>query len=213
MNTLTERRATARGLLNRYGRGFADACGFSVIANPASLFQLLILAVLTSGRGDYHKQVALAHKLREQGWDSPTRLAGAPHERRVQVIRAAGRRDAERLATTLGDLAEAVADRYRGDLRRLRRAAGYKPDQERRLLTELPNVSDRAADLFFQEVQVLWSEVFPFAERRALAAARKLGLATTTAELASITGGDESERLAWVAGALTRLDRENGTNK
>jgi endonuclease III len=209
MTDLADRRRLARQLLDRFGRGFAEPCGFPAMNNPSSLFQLLVLSLLASSRGDYRKAAALARSLRERGWDSPARMARSPQEQRVQVIRDAGRRDADALATTLGDLAQAVLDRYRGDLRRLRREASRDPSRERQLLTDLPGVSDRVVDLFVREVQVLWPELVPFADRRALAAARRLGLARSTAELAEVAGSDESERLAWLAGVLARVDLEN----
>jgi endonuclease III len=209
MADLADRRRLARELLDRFGRGFAEACGFPVTNSPSRLFQVLLLSVLTGGRGDYRKAVALARTLRERGWDSAVRMARSRHDQRIQVIRAAGRRDADAVATTIGDLAQAVVDRYGGDLRRLRREAGRDPSRERRLLTELPGVSDRVVDLFIRDVQVLWPELGPFADRRALAAARRLGLARSTAELAEVAGGGESERLAWLAGVLARVDLED----
>jgi endonuclease III len=207
MTELADRRRLARELLDRFGRGFAEPCGFPVTNSPSKLFQVLVLSLLASGRGDYRTAAALARSLRERGWDSPVRMARSRHEQRVQVIRDAGRPDA--LATTIGNLAQAVVDRYRGDLRRLRTEAGRDPSRERRLLTELPGVSDRVVDLFVREVQVLWPELGPFADRRALAAARRLGLARSTTELAEVAGGGESERLAWLAGVLARVDLEN----
>lgn len=64
-------------------------------------------------------------------------------------------------------------------------------------------------DLFLQEVQVLWPEVAPFADRRALAAARKLDIGRSVADLSALAGSRESEKLAWLAGGLARVDLEN----
>lgn len=205
---LTEQRRMARALLARAGRGFAEACGFPVMNNPSKLFQLLILAMLTSRRGDYRAAVRAAQELRDR-WESPTRLAQSTPEQRARVIQEAGLRRADEIAAVLGDLAEAVVERYQRDLRRLRRAAHNDPTEERRLLTELPGIDDRVVDLLFRDLQVIWPEVGPFVDRRALEAARKLGLARTAAQLATVAGGNESERLAWLAGTLARVDLEN----
>ncbi|MER7445201.1 hypothetical protein [Micromonospora avicenniae] len=191
------------------GRGFAEQYGFQVTNNPSSLFQLLYLSVLLSRRGDFRRAVESAQALRAAGWDSAARLARSLHEDRVRVLREAGQRgDVDALASTLGDLARTVVDRYRGDLRRLRAKAQYDPSQERKLLTELPGVDGQVVELFLREAQALWREVAPVADRRALAAARRLGLGRSAGDLAGLAGGGESERLAWLVGALARVDLE-----
>lgn len=63
-------------------------------------------------------------------------------------------------------------------------------------------------ELFLREVQALWGEVAPVADRRALAAARRLKLGRSAEDLAVLAGGGESERLAWLVGALARIDLE-----
>jgi hypothetical protein len=201
-----EGRRLARRLLARVGRGYAEACGFSVTSNPSSLFRLLLLCVLTSGQRDYRRAVTIAEALVRQGWDSPARLAGTGYDERVTVIRSAGAgRGAERWSTTLGDLATAVAGQYGGDLRRLRGEARRDPATQRRLLCRLPGVTGAAVDLFFRDVQVIWPETGPFADRRSLRAAARLGLGGSVADLQALAGGG-SEKLAWLAGALARVD-------
>ncbi|TDC36375.1 hypothetical protein E1211_13615 [Micromonospora sp. 15K316] len=191
------------------GRGFAEQYGFQVTNNPSSLFQLLYLSVLLSRRGDFRRAVESARALRDTGWDSAARLARSLHETRVRVLRDAGQRgDVDALADTLGDLARTVVDRYRGDLRRLRGKAQYDPRAERKLLAELPGVDGQVVELFLREAQVLWREVAPVADRRALAAARRLGLGRSADELAGLAGSGESERFAWLVGALARVDLE-----
>ncbi|KKK05707.1 hypothetical protein [Micromonospora sp. HK10] len=191
------------------GRGFAEQYGFRVTNNPAQLFQVLYLSVLLARRGDFRKAVDAAAGLRDAGWDSAARMARSLHEDRVRVLRDAGQRgDVDGLAATLGDLARTVVDRYRGDLRRLRTEAQQDPARERRLLTALPGVDDAVADLFLREAQAVWREVAPVADRRALAAARRLGLGRSAQDLAGLAGSGESERLAWLVGALARVDLE-----
>ncbi|TDC66837.1 hypothetical protein E1258_01535 [Micromonospora sp. KC207] len=191
------------------GRGFAEQYGFRVTNNPSSLFQLLTLSVLLARRGDFRCAVAGAAALRDAGWDSAARLARSLHADRVRVLRRAGQRgDVDALADDLGDLARTVVQRYRGDLRRLRAVAHHDPAGERTLLVELPGVDAEAVDLFLREAQALWREVAPVADRRALAAARRLGLGRSAADLAALAGGGESERLAWLVGALARVELE-----
>ncbi|MGS2617340.1 hypothetical protein ACVCAH_22875 [Micromonospora sp. LZ34] len=192
------------------GRGFAEQYGFRVINNPSNLFQLLCLSVLLARRGDFRRALDSARALPESGWDSAARLARSLHADRVRVLRETGQRgDVDALATVLGDLAQTVVDRYRGDLRRLRAVAHHDPARERKLLTDLPGVDDQVVDLFLREAQALWREVAPVADRRALVAARKLGLGRSADDLAGLAGSGESERLAWLVGALARVDLEH----
>ena len=190
-------------------RGFAEQYGFRVINNPSHLFQVLYLSVLLARRGDFRRAIDTATALRDSGWDSAARMARSLHEDRVRVLRAAGQRGAvDALADVLGDLAQAIVDGYRGDLRRLRTKAQQDPARERQLLTALPGVDDQVVELFLREVQAVWREVAPVADRRALAAARRLGLGRSANDLAGLAGSGESERLAWLVGALARVDLE-----
>jgi hypothetical protein len=222
-----EGRRLTRRLLARVGRGYAEAFGFSVTSNPSSLFRLLLLCVLTSGQREYRRALSIAEALVRQGWDSAARLAGSGYDERVAVIGSAGGgrgggRGAERWSATLGDLATEVTRRYGGDLRRLRgeakrgeakRGEAKRGEAKRdaaalrRLLTGLPGVTDAAVDLFFRDVQVIWPEAGPFADRRSLRAAARLGLGGSVADLDALTAG-RSEKLAWLAGALARVDLE-----
>lgn len=203
------KRRLVRAVRSRMGRGLAEACGLSVTSNPARLFQVLCLSALLAGDRDLQRTVRIAQGLRDRGWDSAARMARARGDERASLIRAAGRRDPDGTAATLGGLAQAIVDRYGGDLRRLRGEARRDPGRERQLLTALPGVDDRVVDLFFQEVQVLWPEVAPFVGRRALTAARRLDLGRSVADLSALAGSRESEKLAWLAGALARVDLED----
>ncbi|WDZ82478.1 hypothetical protein [Micromonospora cathayae] len=193
------------------GRGFAEQYGFRVTNNPGSLFQLLVLSVLLARPGDFRRALDATRALRDAGWDSAARMSRSLHEQRTRVLRDNGfRSDPDALADLLGDLALTVLRDYRGDLRRLRAVAHHDPARERDLLARLPGVDQPVVDLFLREVQALWREVAPVADRRALAAARRLGLGRSAGDLAGLAGSGESERLAWLVGALARVDLEQG---
>ena len=85
----------------------------------------------------------------------------------------------------LGDTAKMLLDKYQGDLRRLRAAAERDPGRERALLKECKGIGDVGADIFCREAQIAWNELFPFADRRALETAGRLGLEDDAARLAS----------------------------
>jgi endonuclease III len=209
MVDIEEQRRLTRALLNRFGRGFAEECGVHVTSNPASLLHLLCLSVLLARSDDYHRAASTTRAMRDRGWENATRLARADQQERTRVIRDQGWPRADELANALGGLADAVIEQYHGDLRRLRNKAGHDPTRERQELVRLPGVDDRVVDLFFRDVQVVWHEVAPFADRRALAAAHRLGLGESTADLATRAGSADSERLAWLVGALNRVDLDD----
>lgn len=196
-----------RALVMRPGKSFTEECDLAVTNSGSALFQLLCLAMLLSRRNDYRPAVAGVRHLREQGWTSARQMAGATDGERAEVLRRSGYvRDSAELARAFGELAREVLARYRGDLRRLRSEAKRNPRRERQLLRRLPGMDDEATDIFLREVQPLWPEVAPYADKRALLAARKLGLGRTAEDLAHIAGGGGPSRLAWVAGALARVE-------
>jgi hypothetical protein len=101
----------------------------------------------------------------------------------------------------LGDACELLVDRYRGDLRRLRAEAGQDPTKERRLLKEVKGLGEVGVDIFFREAQVTWEELFPFLDRRAVQAARRLGL---DADPRTLADDRDPEAFARLVAALVR---------
>jgi hypothetical protein len=106
----------------------------------------------------------------------------------------------------LGDACQLLLDRYRGDLRRLRAEAGQDPRQERRLLKQVKGLGDVGVDIFFREAQVAWEELFPFVDRRAAQAARRLGL---DADPRVLAGDRNPEAFAPLVAALVRTRLAN----
>lgn len=73
----------------------------------------------------------------------------------------------------------------------------------RRRLTAFQGLGDAGGDIFLREVQAAWLELRPFADRKTLQTAEKLGLPKTTRGLAGRV--DEAEFPRLVA-ALVRTD-------
>ena len=94
---------------------------------------------------------------------------------------------------------------YKGDLNNLREAANRTPSQERVLLKKLRGVGDGGVDIFFREAQLLWGEVFPFADKKALKAARLVGLREHPQALAALCGNDKVKYVRLIA-ALVRIE-------
>lgn len=168
---------------------------------------MLCAATLLSARMRSQISMEAARALAKQGWRSPRKMAESTWDERVRVLNEAGyTRYQERTATMLGDAADHLLERWRGDLRKLREEAGREPKAERRLLKEFKGLGDVGVDIFFREAQVSWSELFGFADRRALDAAGRLRLGKDAAALAELAGEHDYPRLI---AALVRVELDD----
>ncbi|MEX0759869.1 MAG: hypothetical protein WD100_09840 [Tistlia sp.] len=199
-------RDVVRAALERYPRSHAEELKIQVARNtPAPLYQWLLASLLFSARIGAAQAQAAAAALFEQGWRTPERMAATSWEQRVRVLNRAGyARYDESTARYIGDTTGLLRERYGGDLRRLREAAERDPRRERDLLKAFKGIGEVGADVFFREVQVAWDELYPFADRRALEAAGKLGLEANAEALARLAGGRRD--LPRLLAALVRLD-------
>ena len=196
----------ASELLRRYPRTYAEELGINRLDRPSDLFRLLVLALLMSARIRASIAVDAAAALFRERWRTARAMAEACWEARARTLNRAGyARYDERTSTMLGETSALLLDRYKGDLRRLREEAGQQPATERKLIKECKGIGDVGADIFFREVQREWSELFPFADKRALQAAKRFGLATN-AGLAELTSRADFPRLI---NALVRADLEH----
>ncbi|WP_238423479.1 endonuclease [Gordonia sp. 'Campus'] len=198
---------TARILLDRAGRTYAEDAGITLKNTPSPLFELLVLALLLSTRISADIAVAAARELFTAGYRTPEKMKAA---RWQSLVDALGRghyvRYDESTATRLGQAAQRVLDEYDGDLRGLAEEAGYDPARAAELLQGFTGIGPVGADIFLREVQSVWDWATPFFDKRALAAARDLGLPDDPARLADLADG----RPEALAAALVRvsLDRE-----
>jgi hypothetical protein len=132
----------------------------------------------------------------EQGWRTPRKMAATSWNERVKVLNRSGyARYDESSARYIGELTSLLLERYGGDLRNLREAAEHKPSRERDLLKEFKGVGDVGADIYFREVQLAWDELYPFADRKSLDAARKLGLGSNARALSHLVERRDFPRL------------------
>lgn len=202
---MTQEKRIVDALLDRHGRTFCDEAGIRIETNkPAPLFQSLCLALLFSARIRASIAVDAMRALLDRGWTTAEHMADAEWADRVDALNGAGyARFDEKTSTMLGDAAELLLDRYRGDLRRLRDAAGEEPEDERRRLKEVKGIGDVGVDIFFREVQTAWPELYPFADAKSLAGARALELPDEAGELAQLVERDDFARLVT---ALVRME-------
>jgi endonuclease III len=196
-------RTLVTALLDRAGQTYADEAGIRLKDQPAPLYQLLVLATLLSARISAGVAVSAARELFAAGFTTPDKMRRANWQQRVDALgRGQYRRYDERTATMLGNGAELILDRYRGDLRRLAKESKHDRDRAAELLQEVPGIGPVGADIFLREAQAVWQWLWPFADRRVAEGARRLGLPTDPADLARLVDGDNLARLA---AALVRV--------
>ena len=204
--SVDDSRRTVAKVLKSHGRTFADEAGIRVADKPGPLYQLLVLATLLSARISAGVAVAAAHELSAAGYRTPRAMLDASWQDRVDALgRGHYRRYDERTATMLGDGAQLCLDRWHGDLRKLHDEATGEVDGLRKLLTEFPGIGPTGADIFLREVQGVWRDVAPFADRKVADGARRLHLPTAADELAGLTTADE---VAPLMSALVRIARD-----
>ncbi|GAB3047371.1 HhH-GDP family DNA glycosylase [Sediminivirga luteola] len=187
---------TARILLHRHGRSYAEQAGITLKDTPSPLYRLLVLSLLLSARISGDIAVRAARALSSAGYRTPARMAEASWQQRVDALGQGGyRRYDERTATMLGDGAVLLLDRYRGDLRRLRDQAG-EPDGIHAALQEFPGIGPLGATIFCREAQGVWPELAPCLDQKVLDGARKLGLPDDPDRLSRLVERDNLPRFA-----------------
>jgi endonuclease III len=192
-----DRKRITAALLDRHGRTYCSELGIPIERNtPSPLFRWLCASILFSARISSDIAASAARALNEHGLTTSQRMADAAWAERTKILNRSGyARYDESTSRMLGDTAGLLIEQYGGDLRRLRERAGEDPAAERRLLQEFKGIGETGADIICREAQEPWPELYPFADRKALAAARKLGLGSDVEELARLTGRQDFPRL------------------
>lgn len=203
----TDQKETVRALLREAGTTYAEDAGIRLADKPAPLWRLLVLGNLLAARIKASIAVAAARELFDAGGSTPDGMAELTWQQRVDALgRGHYKRYDEGTATRLGACADLVRERYGGDLRRLAEESGHDREHLTELLCEFPGIGPTAADIFCREVQAVWPWLRPVLDRKALDAARELGLPADPDKLAKLVPEDE---LAAFAAGLVRvgLDR------
>ena len=199
-------KATVAALLDRHGRTYADELGIDLgEGTPSPLFRWLCASMLYSARISADLATAAARAMTDAGWTTAQHLQESTWRQRVDVINQAGyARYDERTSRMFGEIADAVVDRWDGDLRNLRDEADRDPARERRLLQELKGIGPVGVDVFFREAQVAWDELRPFADRTAREAAGALGLPDDADGLERLARREVDGDVALLVAALVR---------
>lgn len=197
---MSKQRQRATALVERHGTTFAAQAGIRLKDTPSPLYRLLVLATLLSARISGDIAVAAARELSAAGFRTPRRMADSTWQQRVDALGRGGyRRYDERTSTMLGDGAQLLLDRYRGDLRRLRDQAGDAREVRDRL-QEFPGIGPAGADIFCREAQGVWPRLRPFLDGKVLQGAERVGLPDSAPRLARLV--DPAELPALAAGCV-----------
>lgn len=195
-------RESVRRLLDEHGTTFAHQAGITLRDKPSPLYQLLVLTVLSSARISADVAADTARELFRAGWRTPEKMRDATWQQRVDALGRGGyRRYDESTSTKLEEGARHVLEEHGGDLRRIRPRDGSGVDELRAAISDVPRIGPVGAGIFCREVQVVWPEVAPFFDDKALSKAGELGLPTDPADLADLARG----RVADLATALLRV--------
>ena len=206
--TEKEKSSVVRRLLREGGPSYAEELGIDLSRNtPSPLFRWFCASLLFSARISAAKASAAAAALSDAGWTTAAKMQKSTWKQRVRVLNRSGyARYDESTARMLGESCALMLRKYGGDLRKLRAAAERDPERERRLLKEFKGIGDLGADIFFREVQQVWPELYPFADKKSLKAAKKLHIGKTAEELAQLV---PKRRFAALIAVLVRTDLEN----
>ncbi len=181
---MDQRRQLVRRLLKVAGTTYASEAGVRINDKPMPLFQLLVLCMLASKPIDASIAMRAGHELFSAGLRTPKSVLASDRRTMIEAFgRAHYVRYDESSATRLADIAQHVRDEYSGDLRALARRSEHDVRAATRLLKQFKGIGDTGADIFLREVQDVWTWARPYFDERATAAAKKLGLPTSPAEL------------------------------
>jgi hypothetical protein len=193
-------------LLEAGGETFAAEAGIDLADKPAPLYRLLVLAVLLSGRVQAKLGTRACRELVDAGFGSPERMRDAERDDVHEALSRAKFLSKDQTTDALQQGAALVAERWHGDLRRMRAEADGDTAGLAGLLTEVPRLGPVGADIFTREVQLVWPEFRPHLDGKATAGAKAVGLPTDPAALAELVDGDD---LARFSAALVRADLDD----
>jgi len=184
--------STAHVVVQRHGRTFAEEAGIRLRDKPSPLWCLLVMSLLCSARISSGIALAATRELRAAGWRTPQAMAASTWQQRVDALgRGSYRRYDERTAGQLGELADAVLQRYRGDLRRLRASTSDLPAD----LETFKGIGPVGAGIFCRDVQAVWPDVAPFVDDLAADGAQKLGLPCRADRMSQLVSAADFPRL------------------
>ncbi len=203
---------TVAALLDRYQRrSFAEQAEIRLGDAPNVQYQVFQLALLLDSRVGADVAVEAFLDLRGRRLSTVGGVVGVGTDTIVQTLTGHGydESDATRAATAMTDAALHLQEDYGNRLEELRDAAQRDPAREREMLRRFAQTEDTAIDALFREMQAQWRELSPFADKKVLDAAGRLGLPTDERGLRGLVRDDDD--FVRLDDCLVRL-RQEGEN-
>lgn len=193
-------------LLDKYGETYAEEIGIDLKNTPSALFQWLYSSMLFSARIGSDISVNAARELISRGWTTAEKMDDTTWNMRVDALNKAHyTRYQEKTSTFLGDISKKLLDEYNGDLRKLKDEAANDKKKLRELLKEFKGEGDVGVDIFFREIQQVWTSLFPFLDEKASKAAQKINLPKSAEGLADKVNNNKNQYVKLLS-ALVRAD-------
>jgi endonuclease III len=203
---MSEPKQVVRRLLNVAGTTYAAEAGVRISDKPMPLFQLLVLCMLASKPIDAAIAMHAGHELFSDGLRTPKAVLDADRRTMIDAFgRAHYVRYDESSATRLTEMAQLVVDEYGGDLREIARRSDGDIGAAKRMLKQFKGIGDTGTDTYLREVQDAWSWVRPYFDKRAIRAAKALGLPSDPKKLGALA----PRANARLAAALVRASLDN----
>ena len=201
---------TVHDLLDRGGTTFASEAGIRLADEPAPLYRLLVLAVLLSSRVRTQLGTRACRELIDSGLGTPEKMRDADRQDVFDALDRAKFLSKDQTTDALQQGADLVADRWSGDLRRMRSEADGDVETLRGLLTETPRLGPVGSDIFLREVQQVWPEFRPHLDGKAVDGARAMGLPDDPRTLAGLVKPDDLARFSAALVRATLDDHVSG---
>jgi endonuclease III len=174
-------------LLKVAGTTYATEAGVRISDKPMPLFQLLVLCMLASKPIDAAIAMRAGHELFSEGLRTPKAVLDSDRRTMIDAFgRAHYARYDESSATRLTEIAQLVVDEYSGDLREIARRSDDNIGAAKRMLKKFKGIGDTGADIYLREVQDVWPWVRPYFDKRAVRAAKALGLPGDSTKLGAL---------------------------
>ncbi|KAJ5397858.1 hypothetical protein N7509_005971 [Penicillium cosmopolitanum] len=177
-------------------------------ATPETILAMVMDAMVKSKPISHELSQKTINHLIEAGYHDIDKLHSSTWEERTMVLREGGyNRYREQTATNLGNLAEFVVNEYDGDLNNLLKSAHGQREKTRELIKEIKGIGDLAVELFFDNVQSVWSSIAPFVDSRSLQTAEELGIGADMHAMYSALHQDPKQ-MSWFVNGLSSVRLE-----
>lgn len=178
---------------------------------PDTLLALVFNAMLTSARISHELAARSVSCLIDAGYQDIHTLKNSSWQERTEVLTKGGYTHyREKTATSLGELADLVLDKYDGDLNNILKHTDSSPAKIRASLKEIKGVGGVGLDIFCDTAQGVWPCLAPFIDPRSLKVADQLGLGSVEELWREVD--QDPMMMCKLATALTtvRLDKKVG---